>query len=136
MGVAAANSWGLLLCMFMMGYGLAEVPRTLWQTSSSTWHLRYLESQVPKFKEATVDSEAELYEVARHIAVSSKRVGSEEEELRNIIEKLMEKCPLALQERTSTDDTEDVPAVITKSYLVSLNARIQRAVFAHERDKA
>jgi hypothetical protein len=86
-------------------------------------------------KEATVDSEAELYEVARLIAVSSKKLPAEDT-LRPIVDKMLEKCPLALQERTSADDTHDVPDTITLNYLVGLNGRIERAVHAFERDKA
>jgi hypothetical protein len=134
--IAAANSWGLFLCTFMLGYGLVKVPRVLWQTSSTTWHLTYLASQAPKMKEATIDSEAEVYEVARHIAVSSKRIPVEETELKGIADKLLEKCPLALQERTASDDGDDVSRVITKKGLVSLHARINRALKAQERDKA
>lgn len=134
--IAAANSWGLFLCTFMLGYGLVKVPRVIWQTSSTDWHLKYIESQAPKMKETSIDSEAEVYEVARHIAVSSKRIPTEEVELKAIAEKLLEKCPLALQERSSNDDGEDVSRVITKKGLVALHARINRALKGQERDKA
>jgi len=136
-GVAAANSYGLFLVMFMLGYGIVEVPRSMFNTATPKRHLRLLEKNVTKLKEATVDSEAELYDVARQLAIASKRIPLEEDHLRKIIDKLLEKCPLALQERTSSDtDAEDVPAIITQNYLVILNARLKKTLYAFERDKA
>jgi hypothetical protein len=63
--MAAANAWGLLLSTVMLGYGVVEIPRGLWYASSTRWSLKYLELQAPKAKETMVDSEAELYEIAR-----------------------------------------------------------------------
>ena len=121
----------------MLGYGIVEVPRSIFNTATPRRHLRLLETKVPKLKEATVDSEAELYDVARQLAIASRRIPLEEEHFRKIIDKLLEKCPLALQERTASDsDAEDVPAIITQNYLVVLNAKLKRALYAFERDKA
>lgn len=136
-GVAASNSYGLFLVMFMLAYGIVQVPRSIFNTATPSRHLRQLEENVTKLKEATVDSEAELYDVARQLAIASRRIPLEEDNQRKIIDKLLEKCPLALQERTSSDtDAEDVPAIITQNYLVLLNARLKRALHAFERDKA
>lgn len=123
--------------MFMLGYGIVQVPRSIFNTATPKRHLRLLEQNAPKLKEATVDSEAELYDVARQLAIASKRLPLEDDVLRKIIDKLLEKCPLALQERTSSDaDAEDVPAIITQNYLVILHAKLKRALYAFERDKA
>lgn len=65
--MAAANAWGLLLSTVMMGYGLVEVPRGLWFDADIDWCLRYTEFTAPGVKEAMVDAEADLYEVARVI---------------------------------------------------------------------
>ena len=63
--MAAANAWGLLLCTGLLGYGLVEVPRTIWKCSDTVNSLNTLEKKASKVKEEMVDAEAELYEVAR-----------------------------------------------------------------------
>ena len=63
--MAAANAWGLLLCTIMLGYGLVEVPRSLWYSASCRYNLRQLELKAPKAKETMVDSEAEIYDIAK-----------------------------------------------------------------------
>ena len=116
---------------------MVSVPRSILESATPRKHLRLLEKMAPKLKEATVDSEAELYDVARRLAISSKRVPLEDDHIRKRIDKLLEKCPLALQEMSSSDtDSDDVPAIITLNYLVILNAKLKKALQAFESDKA
>ncbi|RKO83422.1 hypothetical protein BDK51DRAFT_35138, partial [Blyttiomyces helicus] len=68
------------------------------------------------------------------IAYASKKVEFDDP-LRPIVDKLMEKCPLALEERNVNDD-EDQPAEITNAHLVSLHARIKSAVKVSSRTQA
>ncbi|KAJ3037907.1 LMBR1 domain-containing protein 2 [Rhizophlyctis rosea] len=132
--MAAANAWGLLLSTFMLGYGLVEVPRGLWYDANVDWCLRYLEFRAPKVKEAMVDAEADLYEAAREIAVASKKVDFDDP-LRPFVDRLMEKCPLSLEERTFHEDAEEVNH-ITADYLRSLHERIIHAVKMNNRSQA
>ncbi|KAJ1561091.1 LMBR1 domain-containing protein 2, partial [Nowakowskiella sp. JEL0078] len=103
--MAGANAWGLLLITVMLGYGLVEVPRGLWFMASSKWNLRYLEFQAPKRKEVMVDAEAELFEVAREIALASNRV-DHDDALRTYVDRLLKICPLASEERIYEDEEE------------------------------
>ncbi|KAJ3126929.1 LMBR1 domain-containing protein 2 [Nowakowskiella sp. JEL0407] len=131
--MAGANAWGLLLVTIMLGYGLIEVPRGLWYNASVQWYLRYLEFQAPRTKEAMVDAEAELYEVAREIALAAKRI-DEPDILRPYVEKLLKLCPLAADTRPY-DDEEQLPDM-SYTYLKSLHERIKRAIGLKERTQA
>ncbi|KAJ3112694.1 LMBR1 domain-containing protein 2 [Phlyctochytrium bullatum] len=124
--MAAANAWGLLLCTFMLGYGFVDIPRKLWYYSSTRWHLQFLQLQAPKTKEAMVDAEAELYDVAKVRRRSP---------LRPLVDKLLEKCPFALNERMPDQDGTR-PTEITIDYLKSLHARIKYGIRVYERNKA
>ncbi|KAI8823560.1 LMBR1-like membrane protein-domain-containing protein [Fimicolochytrium jonesii] len=137
MGMAAANAWGLLLITVMMGYGLVEVPRTLWYSANTTWSLRYMEYIIPGAKEAALDSEAEIFDIARRIAIASKETPLDSE-LRYFVDKLIQKCPLALEERNLDRnlDADEIPAEVTEAYLVDLHARIKRAAKLHDRSQA
>lgn len=33
-GITAANTWGLFLLVLLLGYGLVEIPRSYWRSSS------------------------------------------------------------------------------------------------------
>ncbi|TPX57579.1 hypothetical protein PhCBS80983_g03752 [Powellomyces hirtus] len=137
MGMAAANAWGLLLITIMMGYGLVEIPRTLWYDANTTWCLRYMEFIVPSVKENMVDAEADIYDIARQIAIASKKIAMDDP-LRPWVEKLIKKCPIALEERNleRNIDQEEIPRKIDEEYLVTLHAAIKRAVKVNDRTQA
>lgn len=65
LAIPASNAYGLILLSLFMGFGLVEIPRGLWFDSSVEWKLRVVENQTPGLKEACVDAEAEVYEIAR-----------------------------------------------------------------------
>ncbi|KAI8812480.1 LMBR1-like membrane protein-domain-containing protein [Cladochytrium replicatum] len=131
--MAGANAWGLLLVTVMLGYGLVEVPRGLWFHASAHWSLRYLEFHAPRRKEAMVDAEAEMYEVAREIAVAAQKIRPGDP-LRYIVDKLLKKCPLASEGRAY--DNDEHPPDLTIEYFRDLHARIKRAVRIQDRSQA
>ncbi|KAI8809742.1 LMBR1-like membrane protein-domain-containing protein [Cladochytrium replicatum] len=131
--MAGANAWGLLLVTVMLGYGLVEVPRGPWFHASAHWSLRYLEFHVPRRKEAMVDAEAEMYEVAREIAVAAQKIRPGDP-LRFIVEKLFKKCPLASEGRAY--DNDEHPPDLTIEYFRDLHARIKRAIRIQDRSQA
>ncbi|ORY40735.1 LMBR1-domain-containing protein [Rhizoclosmatium globosum] len=100
--MAAANAWGLLLCTCMLGYGLVEVPRDVWNSALPAQRLKALEMKAPKARETMIDSEAAMYQVARDIASANHKV-PDGDPLRVHVELLLKKCPLALDERVQND---------------------------------
>jgi LMBR1-like membrane protein len=63
--MAMANSWGLLLAIIFMGYGLVAIPRKLWYTANVRKQLKHLYIRAPKVKEECMDSELEYTDVAK-----------------------------------------------------------------------
>jgi hypothetical protein len=63
--MAAANSWGLLLVIIFMGYGLVSVPRNLWYSGNYVRHLHQLYANASRLKEECMDSELEFNELAK-----------------------------------------------------------------------
>ncbi|KAJ3302926.1 LMBR1 domain-containing protein 2 [Kappamyces sp. JEL0829] len=134
LAIPAMNSYGLILLVLLMSYGLVEIPRGLWFESSVEWRLRYLEATAPSLKESCVDSEAEMYEVARLAALAATKI-PENDALRPMVDTILEKCPLALNERHAA--LEEASSVkFTALYLASLHARIKRAHFVNKRQQA
>ncbi len=133
--IALANGWGLLLIVIFLGHGLIEVPRTLWQTSDANYHLKTLQFKAPLMKEAASDAEADLYEVAKDIHNANKRVSHQDFLLRERVDRLLQKCPLATQERHH-DDGHDPVGGITLGYLEQLHVRLKTATRNQERRDA
>ncbi|KAJ3010590.1 hypothetical protein HKX48_007319 [Thoreauomyces humboldtii] len=137
MGMAAANAWGLLLITIMMGYGLVEVPRTLWYDADTARCLRYMEFIVPGSKESMVDAEAEIYDIARQIAIASTRIESDNA-LRPFVDKLLVKCPIARDDRHMTRNIErdELARRLDENYLTELHENIKRAIKTNDRTQA
>lgn len=147
--MAGANAWGLLLCTVMLGYGLVNVPRTLWKSANIHYMLGKLEFEAPKVKESVVDAESEVYEVTKvsflilgnphyelpqDISNANKKVTSEGE-FRPLMDRLLLKCPQAVDHRGFEIDDE-TPDVITERYLISLHQRVKRAEKILSRNEA
>ncbi|KAJ3154904.1 LMBR1 domain-containing protein 2 [Irineochytrium annulatum] len=132
--MAGANAWGLLLSTAMLGYGFVEIPRRLWWTSDPRWELKFLECKAPRTKEQVVDSEAELYDIAKDVAIAGRKIGPNDP-LRVYLDKLLEKCPLAMDERV-TDEDRGRDKEITLDTLKALHARINYTHTVHERHQA
>ena len=135
LAIPAANAYGLMLLIILMGYGLVEIPRGLWFNANTRWVLKHLELKAPALKEACVDAESEIYEVARILGHASTKI-QPDDELRPILDKLLEKCPLALNQRNMAEEEEGLPPTFTKSSLVVLNTRLKRALFLNDRETA
>ncbi|KAJ3156197.1 hypothetical protein HDU86_003960 [Geranomyces michiganensis] len=141
MGMAAGNAWGLLLVTIMMGYGLVEVPRTLWYDANTAWSLSYMEFVIPGAKEAMVDAEADIYDLARQviqqIAIASKKIATDNPH-RPLVDKLIQKCPIPLDERSldRNIDPDEIPKKIDEEYLAELHAAIKRAIKVSDRTQA
>ncbi len=63
--MAGANAYGLLLLTIMLGYGFVNVPKQLWQIANAEKTLLDYEVHAPLYREVMVDSESEVYEVAK-----------------------------------------------------------------------
>lgn len=62
-GITASNTWGLLLLVFLMGYGLVEVPRTVWHASNLEYQLAHVYFKVSKMSTEKEEAEEKLHEV-------------------------------------------------------------------------
>ena len=59
----ASNTWGLLILSLLLGYGLVEVPRTLWNASRRSYSLNHCYFKAAKLYMDLSDAEEKLKEV-------------------------------------------------------------------------
>ena len=79
----AVNTWGLLVLTVLLGYGLVEVPRSLWNASRRGWSLNYCYFKAAKLYSdmcEAADTLAEMKEVSQRGEEEGRGGGGREEE--------------------------------------------------------
>ena len=74
-GITASNTWGLLLLVFLMGYGLVEVPRVTWNTARLEYQMAHAYFKISKLsieKEEAEEQLAEVIEVMSYFSLFCK----------------------------------------------------------------
>lgn len=62
-GIAAANTWGLFLLVLLLGYGLVEIPRSYWLSSSHSYLLTKAYFKAAKMATEKAEAEENLADV-------------------------------------------------------------------------
>lgn len=63
--MALSNSWGLILVVIFMGYGMVDVPRRLWHKGDNARELRRIAFKASVVKDKCQDTEDEVLNVAK-----------------------------------------------------------------------
>lgn len=87
--MAASNAWGLLISTLLVGYGLVELPRSLWFQSDNNQQLIDCYYKAVKCKEEWMDSEYEVNEVCQAVLKASRLIENDSD-LRVFINELLE----------------------------------------------
>mmetsp|Transcript_7202 Transcript_7202/g.9381 ORF Transcript_7202/g.9381 Transcript_7202/m.9381 type:complete len:582 (+) Transcript_7202:74-1819(+) len=65
--VAAANCYGMLLIVLMIGYGIVDVPRELWLRANPAKQLRHLEFRAANVESCMLDAKCDLEDSIRSV---------------------------------------------------------------------
>ncbi|RUP47075.1 LMBR1-like membrane protein-domain-containing protein [Jimgerdemannia flammicorona] len=136
--MAMANSWGLLLAILFMGYGLVSIPRQLWNAADTHRHLTALYMRASKAKDEYDDAKLQATKVAKEISYLSRHLPSTDP-LHPLLVKILKAFPPSIDPQTNMRDpliTSTVPQSMTVTYLAGLNQRMKRAVRMRERYSA
>ena len=63
LGITASNTWGLFLLVLLLGYGLVEVPRGIWNNSKRGHMLSYTYFKLAKLSVEKTEAEENLEDV-------------------------------------------------------------------------
>ena len=63
LAITASNTWGLFLLVLLLGYGLVEVPRTLWNNSKRGHLLQFTYFKIAKLSVEKSEAEENLEDV-------------------------------------------------------------------------
>ena len=68
-GITASNTWGLILLVLLMGYGLVEVPRVTWNSARLEYQMAHAYFKISKLSVEREDAEEQLTEVLEVIMI-------------------------------------------------------------------
>ncbi|XP_065834367.1 G-protein coupled receptor-associated protein LMBRD2-like [Oscarella lobularis] len=141
--VAASNTWGLLILVLLLGYGLVDVPLSVWNSSRVRRTLAHMYFKVAKLRSDMEDAKLkldEVYEDVRKVAQTVKY----RDPLRKHVDTILKKCPEGLISRADrgVDDFEDFDdgdkggEYPTVSKLVTIHKKVITATRDTKRTKA
>ncbi|XP_029019677.1 G-protein coupled receptor-associated protein LMBRD2B-like [Betta splendens] len=129
-GITAANSWGLLLLVLLLGYGLVEIPRTCWMSSSHSYLLAKTYFKLAKMAAEKAAAEENLADVMEEVATCNDSVRYNHS-LRKCVDTIIMKCPTEHQENMSRNAESvggEQNVLPTKRRLVTLHKKVITAV--------
>ncbi|XP_072243918.1 G-protein coupled receptor-associated protein LMBRD2B-like [Leuresthes tenuis] len=129
-GIAAANTWGLFLLVLLLGYGLVEIPRSYWLSSSHGYLLAKTYFKAAKLATEKAAAEENLADVMEEVAGIHESVRYNHS-LRKCVDTILTKCPTEYQEEMGGNvesSRREHTAAPTKQGLINLHKRVIVAV--------
>ncbi|XP_023270182.1 LMBR1 domain-containing protein 2-B-like isoform X1 [Seriola lalandi dorsalis] len=131
--ITAANTWGLFLLVLLLGYGLVEIPRSYWLSSSHGYLLAKTYFKAAKMATEKAAAEENLADVMEEVAAVHESVRYNHS-LRKCVDTILTKCPTEYQEemgRNGESSFEAQNVLPTKRGLVKLHKKVISAVQRH-----
>ncbi|XP_014897729.1 LMBR1 domain-containing protein 2-B-like [Poecilia latipinna] len=131
--ITAANTWGLFLLVLLLGYGLVEIPRSYWFSSSNSFLLAKTYFKVAKLATEKASAEEDLADVMEEVAVFNESVRFNHS-LRTCVDTILTKCPIRYQEEMGRNPQSshcEGASFPSKSGLIKLHEKVISAVQRH-----
>ncbi|XP_051277583.1 G-protein coupled receptor-associated protein LMBRD2B [Dicentrarchus labrax] len=128
-GITAANTWGLFLLVLLLGYGLVEIPRSYWLSSSHGYLLAKTYFKVAKMATEKAAAEENLADVMENVAGVHESVRYNHH-FRKCVDTILTKCPTEYQEEMGTVENSggEQSVLPTKRSLINLHKKVIFAV--------
>ncbi|KAH7026747.1 LMBR1-like membrane protein-domain-containing protein [Linnemannia elongata] len=123
--MALSNSWGLVLVVIFMGYGMVDVPRRLWHKGDNARELRRISFKASVVKDKRQDTEDEVHNVAKELSVVCHKV-QHSDPLRPYVDKMVEGFPAVrgVQFESNRTSSPIPPSQSQRSELHGMNASL------------
>ncbi|XP_041359946.1 G-protein coupled receptor-associated protein LMBRD2-like [Gigantopelta aegis] len=131
-GVTASNTWGLFVLVLMLGYGLVDVPRSLWNNAKRGHQLSKTHFKIAKLSTEKTEAEEALEDILEEIKRTAERIRYNHP-LRKHMDTILAKCPESMRHsvRGNMDDFEeyDQPQdTASEKSLVKLHKKVIRCL--------
>ncbi|KAL8571888.1 hypothetical protein ACOMHN_011480 [Nucella lapillus] len=138
-GVTASNTWGLFVLVLMLGYGLVEVPRSVWNNAKRGHKLSATYFKIAKLSTEKTEAEEALEDILEEIRRCADKIRYNSP-LRPHMDTVLSKCPESTRRSlrtTNLDDYEDYGPSSTPdlsiSTLVKLHKKVMRSLQLQKR---
>uniref|UniRef100_A0A7N8XQ36 G-protein coupled receptor-associated protein LMBRD2B-like n=1 Tax=Mastacembelus armatus TaxID=205130 RepID=A0A7N8XQ36_9TELE len=128
--ITAANTWGLFLLVLLLGYGLVEIPRSYWLSSSHGYLLAKTYFKAAKMATEKAAAEENLADVMEEVAAVHESV-RHNHCFRKFVDTILTKCTTEYQEemgRNAESFCREQNVLPTKRDLVKLHSKVICAV--------
>lgn len=135
-GQSLSASFGLLIMICLMGYGIVDFPRYMWQQADMKRSLSFIEFQAVKMEDTVNDNESALKEVLSDVKAYDERVPSDHP-LRKFVDMILKTCEKEfeyMRVRPSNLTKDDIDT-LKRSKLAQLHKRVKKAMQAYYRSK-
>nr|CAG4643818.1 EOG090X03B7 [Lepidurus arcticus] len=131
---SASNTWGLFWLVLLLGYGLVDVPRSLWNRAKRGYTLNHLYFKASKLNTEKSCAEENLEDNLDALQAAANSI-HESHSLRLYVETIQMKVPVEMRERVrsrvlASDNANVVPS---EASLVRLHRQVMKALQTHHR---
>jgi len=126
----ASNTWGLFWLVLLLGYGLVDIPRSIWHSAVPGPLLMRLHFKAAKLNAEKSEAEENLEDYLEALQVSLNRI-SASDPLRKFAETIADKLPLEWRERMQRkviNSSQMADIEINEKSLVRLHRQVIRAL--------
>jgi hypothetical protein len=138
--ITASNTWGLLLLVVLLGYGLVEIPKSVYESSRHNRRLNYFYFKVAKLSAEKCEADEKLDDALEQIQHTFDAIVATHQHLRPFIDVILEKCPeewrkklLAKYNNTQEISRGNRVVAYNEKDMVRLHANILKASQGHHR---
>jgi len=108
LAITASNTWGLFLLVLLLGYGLVDLPRSLWDASRRGVVLQKTYFKAAKLSTEKSEAEENLEDILDDVKKAADTI-KYNHPLRKCVDTILQKCPESVQNsvQRNMDDYED-----------------------------
>ncbi|XP_074598129.1 G-protein coupled receptor-associated protein LMBRD2 [Brevipalpus obovatus] len=136
----ASNTWGLILLVVLLGYGLVDIPRTCRNYSMHGRTLTYLYFKIAKLSGEKIEAESHLDDLLEEINCAFQTISTSNIRFRQYLNEILRKCPpdwrsnvIARYQNLERGAQARGGIAYTEKSLVRMNQAIKKAVQNHHR---
>nr|XP_039254494.1 G-protein coupled receptor-associated protein LMBRD2-like [Styela clava] len=130
-GITASNTWGLFLLVLLLGYGLVEVPRTVWRAANPVLMMSYVHFKLAKLSTEKQEASETMEDILEDVKRNSEAIRYNHP-LRKYVNTIIAKCPDEFQDKISQgmddyveyEDQRHGQENVTEKSLVRLHTRV------------
>eukprot|EP01025_Chloroclados_australasicus_P062885 TRINITY_DN8278_c0_g1_i1.p1 TRINITY_DN8278_c0_g1~~TRINITY_DN8278_c0_g1_i1.p1 ORF type:complete len:705 (+),score=48.23 TRINITY_DN8278_c0_g1_i1:276-2390(+) len=133
-----SNTFGLVVCIVLMGYGLVEIPKTLWQRANPKQMVRYAHHKVGRLADQLEDASFEIERCMKAVDVTRSQIPVRDplfpymQRITNYAHKNSPIVPGSLSVDIDSVPPDDLQFGDDQDTLAKLMRRVRRSIYTYK----